>query len=172
MAKQIPNILTTFRLFLIPVFAFFALNGNFVAAAVVFVVAGTTDVVDGYIARKLNAISDFGKVYDPLVDKLFQISAVVCLFIAGVLPDWIVYFIIFKEGTMLVVSTFLYIRKIVVYSHWYGKAATVIFYAAIGAMLITEDINPTLTFALLCTVVASALLSGFGYLFDFLVKRN
>jgi len=173
--KHIPNILTTFRLLLIPVFAYFVVftypDNNLIASAIVFLVAGVTDIFDGYVARKCNAISNFGKLYDPLVDKLFQISAVICLFIIGILPNWIIYFIVFKEGSMIVLSAIFFFKKIVVYSHWYGKAATVIFYAAIGTMIITESMNPTLTFVLLCIVVASAVLSGIGYFFDVLVKK-
>jgi len=164
--KHIPNILTTFRLLLIPVFAFFALNGNLITAAIIFLIAGVTDIFDGFIARKFNAISDFGKLYDPLVDKLFQISVVICLYIVGILPNWIIYFIVFKEGSMLIVSAILYVKKIVVQSLWYGKAATVIFYAAIGAMLVTENISAVLTSVLLWIVVASAVLSAVGYFFD------
>jgi len=167
--------MTTLRLLLIPLFVYFALYNypynNLIAAAVVFIVAGATDVMDGYIARKFNAISDFGKLYDPLVDKLFQITAVICLYIIGILDAWIIYFIVFKEGCMLIVGSILYLKKVVVHSHWYGKAATSVFYAAIFVMLITEDINETLTLVLLCTVVASAVLSAIGYIADLIVKK-
>jgi len=170
--KHIPNILTTFRLFLIPVFAYFVIFAyNLWAAAIVFIIAGATDVADGFIARKCNAISDFGKFYDPLVDKLFQISAVVCLYIARILPNWIIFFIIFKEGSMIIIGMIFYFKKIVINSHWYGKAATVVFYLAILVMLLTQGMNDSLTIVLLCTVVASAILSAFGYFFDVIVKK-
>ena len=170
--NNIPNILTTFRFILIPFFVYFTvIEQNLVCAAILFVAAGVTDIVDGFIARKFNMITDFGKLYDPLVDKLFNITAVICLFLIDILPDWIVYFILLKEGCMFIISTILYTKKIVVHSYWYGKAAAIIFYAAIFVMLITQDISAGLTFALLCAVVASAVLSAAGYFVAFVLKR-
>ena len=173
MTKHIPNILTTFRLTMIPLFVYFVVfRGDFVAAAIVFAVAGITDVVDGFAARKLGAISNFGKLYDPLVDKLFQISVVICLFVAGILPMWIVIFIIFKEVNMLILSAVLYVKKVVVHSLWFGKAASIVFYAAIGVMLITPERSVILDNTLIGIVVASAVLSGVGYFFENCRRKN
>lgn len=79
MNKNIPNILTMFRVICIPIFIIlFLLNFRYVAA-VVFVIASITDYFDGNIARKYNIVSNFGKLMDPLADKMLVIAALMCL---------------------------------------------------------------------------------------------
>ena len=106
---MIPNILTTLRLVLVPLFAYVlvVLKMHWAALAI-FLFAGLTDIVDGFIARKFNMITKIGKVYDPLVDKLMQITAVICLAHENIIPDWVIWFILFKEGTMILGGIFLY----------------------------------------------------------------
>ncbi len=78
--KNIPNVLTVFRLFIVPFFAYFLCEEQFIIAFILFAIAAFTDVLDGYLARKYNAISNFGKICDPLADKALQLSAVVVLY--------------------------------------------------------------------------------------------
>jgi cardiolipin synthase len=85
----IPNLLTFFRLALIPVFVILFLFGFEMVAFAVFLLAGLTDVIDGYIARKYQLISKLGKILDPLADKALRMSAVVVFVITGVLPVWV-----------------------------------------------------------------------------------
>ncbi|MFR6641358.1 MAG: CDP-alcohol phosphatidyltransferase family protein [Christensenellales bacterium] len=75
----IPNILTAIRLLLIPFFVWQYLSGKFVAATIIVVVSGVTDVIDGIIARKFNMVSALGKALDPIADKLTQICVMLCL---------------------------------------------------------------------------------------------
>ena len=82
----IPNVLTMIRLLLVPVFVVLFLKGHKMASLGVFIAASLTDMLDGYLARKLNQITDFGKLFDPLADKLMVLSAMVCQGIAGVFP--------------------------------------------------------------------------------------
>ena len=164
---MIPNILTTGRLVLVPIFAYLVLGAkNLPAAALVFVLSGITDVVDGYIARRFNMVSNFGKVYDPFVDKLMQITAVVCLAIAKIIPIWIIVVVLVKELAMIVIGGVLYLKKIVVYSHWYGKAATVIFYTIIFVMILWQGITPGWTAALLTVLIVTMLAAACAYLVD------
>ena len=86
--KNIPNILSLIRLLLVPVFVLLFFAEKTFAAAAVFVISGITDVLDGFIARKFGFISNLGKVLDPLADKLTQMSAFVCLYIAKLIPLW------------------------------------------------------------------------------------
>ena len=164
---MIPNILTTVRLFLVPLFAYLMLGTqNIYAAAIVLVLSGLTDIVDGYIARHYNMISDFGKVYDPFVDKLMQITAVVCLVLREIIPVWLLLLVVIKEVTMIISGAVLYFRKIVVSSNWYGKAATVVFYAAILAMIIWKQI-PDIWATVICVIIIVAMLgAGIGYFID------
>ena len=76
--KYLPNILSSLRLCMVPVFVVLFLMGNLIPAVIVFILAGATDVLDGYIARHFNCTSTLGKVLDPLADKLLQLSAFGC----------------------------------------------------------------------------------------------
>jgi cardiolipin synthase len=125
--KHIPNILTTIRFLLIGVFVYCFLNGMYLAALIVFATATITDWADGYIARKYNVITDFGKLMDPAADKLMHISAIYCLCRDGYLHFSIFYLMLVKEGLMIIGGIFLYRHEVVVYSHFIGKAATLVF---------------------------------------------
>ncbi len=163
---MIPNILTTVRLIVIPFFAYYMLVAeNFWLAALLFLFSGVTDVVDGWIARHFNMITDVGSVYDPFVDKLMQITSVVCLALKGIIPAWIICVVAVKEVSMIIVGIILYIKKMVVRSNWYGKAATVIFYTIISALIIFPDIGDSLKTTLLAVLVLVMALAAMGYLF-------
>ncbi len=162
---MIPNILTTVRLIIIPFFAYYMLMAeNFWIAAVLFLISGITDVVDGWIARRYNMITDVGSVYDPLVDKLMQITAVVCLALKGTIPVWIICVVAVKEVSMIVVGIVLYIKKIVVHSNWYGKAATVIFYTVISVLILFPAIGESFKTILLVVLVMVMVMTAMGYL--------
>lgn len=165
---MIPNILTTARLILVPIFAYLVLGvENLPGAAMIFLLSGITDVVDGFIARKFNMITNFGKVYDPFVDKLMQITAIVCLAIAEVIPVWIILLVMVKELAMIVTGGILYLKKIVVYSNWYGKLSTVLFYAVIVVMILWKDvISENLQFGLLIIMSGGMILAATAYLID------
>ncbi|MBR4030425.1 MAG: CDP-diacylglycerol--glycerol-3-phosphate 3-phosphatidyltransferase [Clostridia bacterium] len=97
---NLPNKLTIFRIILVPFFVAFLLiefPNNNIVSAILFVIASLTDFLDGYIARKNNLVTDFGKFADPIADKILVISACVCLVEKGVIPAWSVLIIIFRE---------------------------------------------------------------------------
>lgn len=164
---MIPNLLTTVRLALVPLFAYIVLGGhNLYGAAFVLVLSGITDVVDGYIARHFNMITNFGKVYDPFVDKLMQMTAVVCLVLRGLIPVWLLLVVLCKELTMIAIGGILYLKKIVVSSNWYGKAATVVFYAGILVMIVWRNIPHNVTVGVIAVMIAAMALAGIGYVVD------
>ena len=118
------------RLALVPVFiaVFFSdLTHNRVIALTIFCLASLTDMLDGYLARKLNQISDFGKLFDPLADKLMVLSALICQGIAGVFPWSAIFIVLGKEILIVVGGAFMLNRGIVVSANYYGKTATVFF---------------------------------------------
>ncbi len=135
MAKHIPNILTMLRFVLIPFIIISVLTDNYLLAFLVLTLSGLTDILDGYIARKYNFITDFGKLIDPLADKATQISILVVLVIEQIIPMWILIVVVLKEFIMIAGASFLYGKDFVVSSKWYGKLATVIFYIAIVCSL-------------------------------------
>lgn len=141
MLKHIPNALTIVRFLLIPFILFYIFTGNYILAFIFFTISGITDVVDGFIARKFNLISNFGKLMDPLADKLTQIATLTSLVIIDIIPIWILIIVLAKEFIMIVGASFLYGKDVVVYSRWYGKAATVLFYLAIVCSLLIKQFN-------------------------------
>ena len=139
MLKYVPNTLTIIRFLLIPFILYLVISGNYVLAFIFFTISGITDIADGFIARKYNLISNFGKLMDPLADKLTQLSMLAILAIKGMLPIWILAIVALKEIVMVCGASFLYGKDVVVYSRWYGKLATVLFYLAIVSSLLLEQ---------------------------------
>lgn len=127
----IPNVLTMIRLLLIPVFVIVFFNTpdgqDRIAALIIFAAASITDLFDGMLARKLNQITDFGKLFDPLADKLMVVTAMVCQAIAGVFPWAAVAIVACKELIMMLGGLFMLSKDVVVYSNYVGKTAQVFF---------------------------------------------
>lgn len=141
MLKYIPNILTVIRFFLIPFILHFLVNDEFILAIVFLTLSGLTDILDGAIARKFNFITNFGKLIDPLADKITQLSILWMLVLKNIIPLWILVIVLLKEATMVAGASFLYGKELVVSSKWYGKAATVLFYLAIVLSMIFRDLQ-------------------------------
>ena len=141
MFKNIPNILTIIRILLIPFILDAIYKGNYILGIVLFTISGITDVLDGFIARKFNLISNFGKLIDPLADKLTQIAVLMALVYTKIIPLWILVIVIVKELIMVIGASFLYGKDLVVSSKWYGKVATVLFYLAIASSLLIRQFN-------------------------------
>ena len=141
MFKYLPNILTILRFLFIPTIIYFIFAGNYILGFVFFTISGITDILDGCIARKFNLISNFGKLMDPLADKLTQISVLASLVIVNIIPVWILVIVVLKELIMVIGASFLYGKDVVVYSKWYGKLATVLFYLAIVISLFAKQFN-------------------------------
>lgn len=120
---NVPNMLTMVRMALIPVFWYLMMTDRLHAALAVFVAASLTDIADGYIARKYDLITDFGKLMDPLADKLMVISMLSSLAIKGIAPWAALAIIAAKEITMVTGGVILYKHQVVVYSRWIGKIA-------------------------------------------------
>lgn len=144
MFKHVPNILTIIRFLLIPIIIIFAIQDNYIATIIALTISGITDILDGFIARKFNFISDFGKLMDPLADKATQVALLVTLTIQKIIPIWIILVVIIKEFLMVSGASFLYGKELVVSSKWYGKLTTVLFYIAIVCSLIIQYWNGTL----------------------------
>ena len=129
--KHIPNALTILRFILIPFIIIYIVREEYIKAFVFLSISGLTDVLDGFIARKFNFITNFGKLIDPLADKATQISILVTLGLKNIIPMWILVIVFIKEFAMISGASFLYGKDLVVSSRWFGKLATVLFYLAI-----------------------------------------
>ena len=108
MIKYVPNVLTIIRFICIPLIIASLGMDNYLLALILFTFSALTDVLDGIIARKFNAVSDFGKLMDPLADKCTQLSVLLTLAIKNVIPIWIVVVLIVKEAIMIAGASFLY----------------------------------------------------------------
>lgn len=146
MFKYVPNILTVVRFILIPPIIISIVNDNYIAAFIILTISGLTDVLDGYIARKYNFITNFGKLIDPLADKATQISILTTLAYKQVIPNWIIIVIFLKELILIAGASFLYGKELVVSSKWFGKLATVLFYIAIISSLFIRYFNINFAF--------------------------
>ena len=129
---NLPNALTIFRLLLVPVFTYLYAHSSYAWGLIVFVTAALTDMLDGYLARKYHQITNFGKLADPLADKLMTLSMLYCLCKSGYVPWWILYIILAKELVLIIGGTLLVrCRNVVPYSNWAGKITTVTFIVSI-----------------------------------------
>ena len=144
MLKHIPNILTIIRFLMIPFILSAILEGNYILAFILLTISGITDILDGWIARKFNLITNFGKLVDPLADKATQISILCTLCIKEIIPFWILAIVFLKEVVMIAGASFLYGKELVVSSRWWGKLATVLFYLAIVCSFVLKQFEPTI----------------------------
>ena len=161
----IPNILSLFRLLLIPVIMWlYIVKKDPLWTTAILVLSGVTDVVDGIIARKCHMISDFGKAFDPVADKLTQIAMLFCLvsrFKWMLLPLCVM---VVKEVTAGILGL-LVIRKTgkVDGSVWHGKATTVSLYSMMAIHLLWFNIPGVISGILIGACTALALLSAYMY---------
>lgn len=131
----IPNILTLLRLLVIPYLVYLIVQDTRHGFAFLcFTAIWMTDVLDGYIARNYNQISDLGKVFDPLVDKLFQIATALAFVYIQKLPVWALVTLFIKEVLLTIGSVMLWNRKTVVSAHWYGKITTFLYVVAFSIL--------------------------------------
>ena len=180
MKMNLPNKLTTLRMFLVPVFAVVILvggSGNYITriiSLIIFVVASLTDMLDGKIARKYNLITDYGKFMDPLADKLLVCTAMICLMSFGQLPAWVLIIISARE---FIISGFRLVAadngRVIAASYW-GKFKTVFQMAMVIVMILKVRIEPfTLVFKVLETLLMYiAVILTVVSLIDYLVKNR
>lgn len=148
---NLPNKLTIFRIILVPIMVIIPFLGidekwmgipvQWLIIDLIFVIASITDKLDGYLARKNNQVTTFGKFLDPIADKILVVSALIILVERGTIPAWIPIIIVFREflvsGYRLIASQSN--GKVIVANKW-GKLKTVTQMVAIILTLI--DVNP------------------------------
>lgn len=172
---NIPNMLTILRILLIPVYLFFFysnLENNILIAGIVFILAGISDVMDGYIARKYDLTSDLGAVLDPIADKLMTFAILITFTTKGIIPYWILTAIGIKEVMMILGGIILYLfkGKQVLPSNKYGKIATLSFYAA--TLSVVFKLPELLSATLFTITVALNIIAFINYFIIYLGMRN
>ncbi len=171
---NLPNFLTALRIAMIPVFV---LTYERVAPAVsllIFLLASLTDCLDGYLARKWNQITAFGKLFDPLADKLLLLAVLFCFAKSQppLIPWWVLAVMAVKEILMMAGSMWMLRKNVVVSANQLGKAATVAFILALTFVFPwhTAGWLTTLGSVLLYAAVALSVAALFVYAYSALVK--
>lgn len=160
--KNIPNILTLLRIACVPVFVISMLNNKLYPAIGVFLLAEITDVLDGIIARRFDLITPFGKIADPVADKLMQLSALFIFSIKDMIPKIIPWLVLGKELFLLISGLYLMKKKIDMSSKWFGKLTSVILFIAI--MLVFLGVPRYITDPIFWLCVAMALFAALMYI--------
>ncbi len=161
--KHIPNIITCIRILLIPVFCYYLWNDCAIAAGIVFIVASLSDVLDGYLSRKLNAVSNFGKLADPFADKVMQISAIILLVLLGRMSAWIMIVMFVKDFILIAGGLLIkFIYKITVTSRWFGKISALYLNAVLAAGILFS-LNKNIIDILMIIAVVMQIITLIGY---------
>ena len=166
---NLPNKLTMLRIILIPIFVVFMfidIPGNYDnwVALALFLIAAFTDMLDGKIARKRNLVTNFGKLMDPLADKLLVCSALVCLVALDRIPAWIVIVIIAREFLITGVRQVAAESGRVIAASYWGKFKTVFQMAMISCMIANLEPLQMVTTILMWAALALTLISMIDYL--------
>lgn len=121
---NLPNKLTMIRMILVPICMALTLMGHMYGALAVFIVASVTDFFDGYIARKYNLITSFGKIMDPLADKILVFGALLCFLQLGFINSWCVVIILAREFFVTGMRIVAVDKGKVIAASWWGKIKT------------------------------------------------
>ena len=159
--QTIPNLLSIFRIFLLPIYLYFVLRQSFYIAGAVIVVSGLSDYLDGVIARRYNQVTDLGKVLDPFADKLTQLFLILSM--AWYRPWlWLLFgLFLIKEGFMFVAGLIGLSKNIKLSgAKWYGKVATAVIYVGMILLLLFPEL-PTLWVRVIFAVITYGLLQSF-----------
>jgi len=170
--RHIPNILTILRLLAVPLMAVWMISGKWTESLILFLLAEFTDILDGYIARRYNFISNFGKLADPLADKLIQLTALFLLAHGGRLSYWFFYILCGKELAMIIGSMFFLKKEIVVSSNWVGKAAAFVLFVGIVSAFINSPFSESLLWIGIIISLIAAVVYLKGYLKQIKSKAN
>lgn len=126
---NIPNKLCVLRILLVPVVIYIMINSSIdnsnIYALLIFVIASLTDMLDGYIARKYNMITNLGKFLDPLADKVLVISVLIAFVQMDKLSPWIVIIIVFREFAITGFRILAASENIIIAASWWGKIKTI-----------------------------------------------
>ncbi|QEC50462.1 CDP-diacylglycerol--glycerol-3-phosphate 3-phosphatidyltransferase [Baekduia soli] len=164
---NLPNVLTVVRILLVPVLVVALLgetkDGDLLAA-IVFAAASATDAIDGYIARARNSITTFGKLMDPIADKLLVVAALFALVSLHRLEAWIAMVIVTRELAVTATRMAATAQGVVVPAAGWGKVKTMVQVAAIF-FLIAYDPTPLWVDLLTYVAVAVTVISGVDYFF-------
>ncbi len=170
---KIPNILCYIRILLVPLFIYLFLSEYYWQSALVVITATATDVLDGYIARHFNMITDWGKFIDPVADKLMQFSMLVVTIFK---IKWVLILVItfaLKEIILLVVGLYIYHKDYNLNgANWAGKLCTVVMDTVLLVFIAFDGIPETVAILLISVVIVFMITSFVVYLRDYIKLYN
>jgi len=165
---NVPNLLTVVRILLVPVLVVALLEktgGGDLLAAIVFAAASLTDAIDGYLARSRNSVTTFGKLMDPIADKLLIIAALVVLVSLARLEAWVAMVIIAREFAVTVLRVAVGTQQgVVISASSFGKLKTTVQVAMVICLIAVHG-HPLWLDLLIYVTVAVTVLSGADYFF-------
>ena len=164
-AQNIPNCLTVFRILLIPFFVWQMIAGNTLAASIILGVSAITDIFDGALARRLGWVTKFGKIMDPVADKVTLFA--VCVVLLFLMRRFWIFFVILiaKDILGLVLGSIVLKRKLEFSgARWYGKVSTVAFYITMIILVLWPGIYLWLAVLLLVVSTGLSLIATFLYI--------
>ena len=167
--KIVPNIISIFRICLVPLFVvtyFFDYRDTKLLPVFIYALASFSDFLDGYFARRFKATSNLGKVLDPLGDKLMTIAVMICITIDGIIPVWAVLIAGIKEILMAAGGFVMHkvARVDIPPSNMIGKTSTVIFFLVCVALMLFRNISAGLAIAMISFAIALTIFALAGYL--------
>ena len=135
---NLPNKLTMARILAVPVFIVLYMMGHNIIATIVFILASLTDMLDGQIARKRGLVTNFGKIMDPLADKILVYSAFICMVQIGIVPGWMLVIILFREFIVSGLRTVAAADGTVIAAGKTGKLKTILQMIAVPLLLLNN----------------------------------
>ena len=167
---NLPNALTLVRILLVPVLVVVLtseLDGGPVIAATVFALAALTDGLDGYIARSRQSVTTFGKVMDPVADKLMVAAALIALVSLDKLAAWVAMVVIAREFAVSGLRIAAGQRGVVIPASGLGKLKTIVQVVAVLALIAAPDHTAAWVYALVYAMVLVTVVSGADYFLNF-----
>lgn len=152
---NIPNLISAARIFLVPLFVSYYLNGKVTAAMGVVLLAAASDVLDGAIARRFNMVTKLGKILDPVADKLMQAAMMLCAALETPAVWLLLGLHVLREAVLSMTGLHVILVTGQVHSaKWYGKLCTALIYACMGALLLFPRMpEHTASVLVLCCIV-------------------
>ena len=167
--RHIPNIISFMRILLIPFFIWLMVKGDTFLAAIILAISGLNDLLDGYLARRFNWVSQLGKVLDPIADKLTQVTVCI-IFLVKMRLYWPFFAILLAKDLVMLIMGGLLVKKgaKIEGAKWFGKVVTTLFYIVMVAILFIPTMPQWLIITLLSIVTFCAIIAGLLYIPDFL----
>jgi len=168
---NIPNILTLIRIILVPIFVILMMQGSFSYALAVFVIAGVTDGLDGFLARILGQQTVLGSYLDPLADKALIITSFVILATLEIIPSWLAVVVISRDCIILFGVSVLFLMSVPfeIRPTYVSKATTVLQLLTVFLVLVSKWLpgytNPLVIMTLFWSTAFLTVVSGFYYIF-------